>query len=339
MSVKVALFAMTSVLAIIMMSSRVLADNIAADAQGSNAGTLTPGLSLGGTEKTTVICGASANGGLPKLCSADGPTGESITSTRVLTPAPPITLLGTAGHSANLDGLDFWTAGSVRLSISHQGDIGIGAQMPRFPLDVTEPGDVQIGLQSFDSGGRIWTLQSSGKVNPSLVGTFQIIDRTENKARLIIDADGVASVATLKITGGADIAEPFKTGAGFRAGSVVSIDSSGSGKLVLSNHRYDRRVAGIVSGASNIRPGLTLEQIDPVGRAGVQPVSLSGRVYALADTTNGPINPGDLLTTSAVAGHVMRATDLNRSRGAVIGKAMTSLVNGAGLVLVLVSLQ
>ena len=46
--------------------------------------------------------------------------------------------------------------------------------------------------------------------------------------------------------------------------------------------------------------------------------------------------PGDLLTTSAVPGHAMKATDHDRAQGAIIGKAMTSLAKGRGLILVLV---
>jgi len=49
--------------------------------------------------------------------------------------------------------------------------------------------------------------------------------------------------------------------------------------------------------------------------------------------------PGDLLTTSDTPGHAMRATDRTRAYGATIGKAMSSLKDGRGLVLVLVSLQ
>jgi hypothetical protein len=45
------------------------------------------------------------------------------------------------------------------------------------------------------------------------------------------------------------------------------------------------------------------------------------------------------LTTSSVPGHAMKATDRERSFGAVIGKAMSPLEEGQGLVLVLVGLQ
>jgi hypothetical protein len=70
-----------------------------------------------------------------------------------------------------------------------------------------------------------------------------------------------------------------------------------------------------------------------------QHVALAGRVYALADASTAAIKPGDLLTTSAVPGHVMKVTDYQRAQGAVIGKAMSSLETGEGLLLVLVSLQ
>ena len=68
-------------------------------------------------------------------------------------------------------------------------------------------------------------------------------------------------------------------------------------------------------------------------------MALTGRVYALVDAEQGAIVPGDLITTSATAGHGMKAGDPTRSHGAIIGKAMTGLSKGRGLVLVLVALQ
>ena len=68
-------------------------------------------------------------------------------------------------------------------------------------------------------------------------------------------------------------------------------------------------------------------------------MALSGRVYCLADATDRPIRPGDLLTSSSLPGHAMRADDPHRTYGAVIGKAMSPLDSGTGLVLILVSLQ
>ena len=65
----------------------------------------------------------------------------------------------------------------------------------------------------------------------------------------------------------------------------------------------------------------------------------SGRVYPLADASLGAIKPGDLLTSSATPGHCMKASDRTHSQGAIIGKAMSGLTDGKGMVLVLVSLQ
>ena len=73
--------------------------------------------------------------------------------------------------------------------------------------------------------------------------------------------------------------------------------------------------------------------------AGSLPIALTGRVWVKCDASQSSIQPGDLLTTSNVPGHAMAATDPARSAGAILGKAMTSLEAGTGMVLVLVSLQ
>jgi hypothetical protein len=97
-------------------------------------------------------------------------------------------------------------------------------------------------------------------------------------------------------------------------------------------------VAGIISGAGGIQTGLTMGQTGSAA-SGQHLVALTGRVYCWADVSNGPIRPGDLLTSSPTPGHAMKATDPVRAQGAIIGKAMSPLENGRGLVLVLVSLQ
>jgi hypothetical protein len=68
-------------------------------------------------------------------------------------------------------------------------------------------------------------------------------------------------------------------------------------------------------------------------------MAIAWRVYVKADANAAPIEPGDLLTTSDLAGYAMKASDGSRSHGAVIGKAMTGLASGTGLVLVMVNLQ
>jgi hypothetical protein len=152
--------------------------------------------------------------------------------------------------------------------------------------------------------------------------------------------DGVASTKVLQITGGGDLAEPFPitNTEAIRPGLVVAIDPDQPGHLRIADQAYDRTVAGIISGANGINPGLTMKQ-EGTAADGAHPVALTGRVYCWADASHGAIEPGDLLTTSNTPGHAMKVSDHAKAQGAIIGKAMTSLTQGRGLVLVLVTLQ
>lgn len=154
--------------------------------------------------------------------------------------------------------------------------------------------------------------------------------------------NGKILTEVLEITGGSDLSENFEVHAGKdifpSAGMVVSIDPKNPKNLEVCNKAYDRRVAGIISGAGNIEPGMIMGQSSSKTDK-AYPVALTGRVYCLADASNAPILPGDLLTTSDIPGHAMKVTDHNRAQGAILGKAMCGLESGLGLILVLVSLQ
>ena len=155
-----------------------------------------------------------------------------------------------------------------------------------------------------------------------------------------INTSGELSCSVLEITGGSDIAEPFeiREAANIKAGMVMAIDPENPGKLRISDRAYDRRVAGVVSGAGGVNPGMRMQQKGSPAD-GATPIALTGRVYCWSDASRGSIEPGDLLTTSETPGHAMKVTDYARAQGAILGKAMTSLEKGQGLVLVLVTLQ
>jgi hypothetical protein len=134
-----------------------------------------------------------------------------------------------------------------------------------------------------------------------------------------------------------DCAEDFEMVAAeeIGPGSVVVIDSAGA--LKQSDKAYDKRVAGVISGAGDCRPGIIL------GRQHVRenrmPIALLGKVYCKVDASREPIEVGDLLTTSLTPGHVMKAVDPFKAFGSVIGKALKPLADGCGLIPVLVALQ
>ena len=153
-----------------------------------------------------------------------------------------------------------------------------------------------------------------------------------------LDVRGVTRTCVLTITGGCDVAEPFPMDArNAPKGAVMVIDDENPGRLKLSDQAYDTRVAGIVSGANGVNPGISLQQEGVL--EGGQNVALSGRVFVQADAAFGAIKPGDLLTTSTTAGHAMKVSNRSSAQGAILGKAMSGLKAGKGMVLVLVTLQ
>jgi hypothetical protein len=96
-------------------------------------------------------------------------------------------------------------------------------------------------------------------------------------------------------------------------------------------------VAGVVSGAGEYRPALVLDRRESATER--ISVALVGKVYCKVDADYGPIEVGDLLTTSKRPGFAMKAGDRVRAFGAVIGKALAPLQNGQGSIPILVALQ
>jgi hypothetical protein len=138
--------------------------------------------------------------------------------------------------------------------------------------------------------------------------------------------------------GGMDCAEDFDVADKMRLepGTVVVFDDEGA--IRESQEPYNKRVAGVISGAGKYRPGVILGR-EGSSDDGKAPVALMGRVYCKVDAEFTPIGVGDLLTTSPTPGHAMRTADPNRAFGAVIGKALAGLKAGRGLIPILVALQ
>ena len=135
---------------------------------------------------------------------------------------------------------------------------------------------------------------------------------------------------------GADCAEHFDAvdPQSLVPGTVVVLDDEG--RLSASRHPYDKRVAGVVSGARSYRPAIVLDKQPDRNRL---PVALIGKAYCKVDASHGAIDVGDLLTASPRAGHAMKATDPLRAFGAVIGKALRAHGESHGLIPMLIALQ
>ena len=136
---------------------------------------------------------------------------------------------------------------------------------------------------------------------------------------------------------GADIAEQFEidTPGIVSPGMVLVIGDNG--RLRPCNKAYDKRVAGVLSGAGKARPGLILGDHPELNNR--KPVALSGTAYAHVDAGFGAIEIGDLLTTSTTKGCAMKASDPEKAFGSLIGKALAPQTNGEGVIPILISLQ
>ncbi len=118
------------------------------------------------------------------------------------------------------------------------------------------------------------------------------------------------------------------------AGDVVILGEEAM--LERSSRAYDTRVAGVISGAGDTRPGIVLGR--DRRRENRVPVALIGKVHGKVDASFGAIEVGDLLTTSPRPGHAMKAADRERAFGALLGKAMRPLAEGATTIPILVTL-
>lgn len=148
--------------------------------------------------------------------------------------------------------------------------------------------------------------------------------------------DGDVSVTGDVQLVGADLAEQFGVVGGLAAQPGCVVVLTGDDEVRVSDEAYDHRVAGVISGAGSYRPALILDRQPGAHR---RPLALTGKVWCKVEADSGAIGLGDLLTTSAIPGHAMRAADPSRAFGAVIGKALGTLESGRGLLPVLVALQ
>jgi hypothetical protein len=135
----------------------------------------------------------------------------------------------------------------------------------------------------------------------------------------------------------ADCAEDFNVSAvaSVEPGTVMVL---GEEEVLLPSHQaYDKRVAGVISGAGSYKPGIVLDKQKSQQRR--LPVALLGKVFCKVDAQFGAVAVGDLLTTSSTPGHAMRVDDPMKAFGAVIGKALRPLKEGQELIPILIALQ
>ncbi len=256
---------------------------------------------------------------------------------------------GVRGHSVNGRGTEGFSdklEGVVGISKASTGVLGISE---------SESGDGVVGKGRRGVVGESDTFQGvfgHSRANAGVVGESEEFDGVFGMSRKATAAGvsghnaagGLAGFfeGDVEVTGdirltNADCAEDFDVSGVDKVepGTVMVLGNEGA--LSESGQAYDKRVAGVISGAGTYKPGIVLDKRQSLSNR--QPVALMGKVFCKVDAQFGAIEAGDLLTTSATPGHAMKTTDPLKAFGAVIGKALRPLPSGQGLIPILIALQ
>lgn len=192
------------------------------------------------------------------------------------------------------------------------------------------------------AGVNSWGIQGSGLTGgvrgSSLTGTgvlgsgalYGVHARLEGTTSINSFALFVEGQARCTTGGWADLAEKINGSEELEAGDVVVIDPGARHAVRRCREAGDTRVAGIISTNPTILVGTLV-------KGGGYPLALSGIVPCKVTAASGAIQPGDLLTTSAVAGHAMKAVEIRP--GTIVGKALEGLESGTGVIQVLATLH
>jgi hypothetical protein len=152
-----------------------------------------------------------------------------------------------------------------------------------------------------------------------------------------VQVDGNVQVSGDIFLPGADCAEEFDVADANAPEPATVMVISNNGRLEQSTEAYDKKVAGVVSGAGNHKMGIVLDK-KPLEESR-RPIALIGKVNCKVDARYSPVEVGDLLTTSPTPGHAMKASDPQKAFGSVIGKALRGLTAGQGIIPILIALQ
>jgi hypothetical protein len=178
--------------------------------------------------------------------------------------------------------------------------------------------------------------------------------------RFYVDVDGDVYGKSFNLYS-TSAAELLPAEQGLEAGDVLVMGSDGL--LTKSTLANASNVVGVFNNQAGIVGGMPQGEAESYEERALQkensgneveqvyselgkaPLAFSGIVLVKVSAENGPILPGDMLTTASLAGHAMKAIPVQIGGvefylpGTILGKALDELQGGTGLMRVLISLQ
>jgi len=215
-----------------------------------------------------------------------------------------------------------------------------------YALDLV-PGGKRSVYFHWDTSGAVGTAEVHVVVDPD--NTLPETDEENNHAwtTLMVAVRATAAVfrvdaagnvladqmvyATAFETGAADIAEWVWVSEPVERGDVLEFDPVNPQCYRRSTEACSVLLAGVVSSI----PGVVLGVSEPDQPKAL--LALTGIVPVKVTNEGGPIQPGDLLVTSSTPGYAMRCTASDACPCTLVGKALESLDEAQGVILVLLT--
>ena len=280
------------------------------------------------TQSDAVVGIAHAQGKSGVLGTSNGSTGAGVTGTSSISHG----VHGVNGSGAN-------NPPTIAAGVWGETDGGYGVYGASIDSDAihgdSTQSDAVVGIAHAQGKSGVLGISDSGN---GVTG----ISTNGNAGNFLgnVNVSGTISVGgdVILTGGGQDCAEEFIVSPAIVVdpGTVMVINSNG--ELEPSRAPYDKRAAGVISGAGDLRPAIILGKPQSYGNNAF--IALIGKVNCKVDARNAAVEVGDLLTTSPTLGHAMKVDDPVKGFGAVIGKALQSLSAGEkGVIPILVALQ
>ena len=186
-----------------------------------------------------------------------------------------------------------------------------------------------------DKESRLNRIAITQAVNNDIAIIDYVQEDKTSKSNLIIAMNGGAD-SDIRIHGAAgystssgDLAELYFSHDDLEIGDVVVFDQKTNEAVKQSSQPYDHNIVGVVS-AEPFALLMSLSD-DAFTNDAYHPISLVGKMMVKISLENGPIYPGDPLTSSSTPGHAMKALKSSRIIGYAFEKYDGSMPSTDGV--------